>query len=93
MAPQGFQGSGSPRFRTQRAGAPAGSHCRLPPGLPMDRTPGLSLMPMAAAGSGKGRRTEMVVTLWLLEGLSLMVVAMVASAGGRPREQPPRSEP
>ena len=32
------------------------------------------MMPMAAAGSGKGRRTEMVVTLWLLEGLSLMAV-------------------
>ena len=36
---------------------------------------------------------SLAVTLCLLEGLSLMAVAMVASAGGRPREQPPRSEP
>ena len=53
----------------------------------------MAMVMMVAVPTALAMMVSLVVTLWLLEGLSLMAVAMVASAGGRPREQPPRSEP
>ena len=53
----------------------------------------MGMVMMVAVPTALAMMVSLVVTLWLLEGLLLMAVAMVASAGGRPREQPPRSEP